>query len=139
MLITILQIIFAISAAWLLAVFVGYPLLMFILSRFKPSTLSTSPDNAPTIHIITAAFNERDNIRRKIRSHGALDYPRDRIRWTIGSDGSTDGTDTIVRTAMQSDPTIELVRYERVGKTRIIYEIAASSTADIILFTDADI
>ncbi|MDA8174671.1 MAG: glycosyltransferase family A protein [Nitrospiraceae bacterium] len=58
--------------------------------------------------LITPARNERENIERTIRSVAAQSLlPR---KWIIVSDGSTDGTDEIVKTYVPRYPFIELVR-----------------------------
>jgi cellulose synthase/poly-beta-1,6-N-acetylglucosamine synthase-like glycosyltransferase len=134
-----LLVVFWLSMLWLAVVYAGYPLLMMVLARLRPRPLRLRDGYLPHIELITAAFNEEGNIGRKISSYMALDYPRSQLAWSIGSDGSTDATDEIIRNAADTDPSIRLHRYERVGKTRIIYELAGQSSAEIILFTDADI
>jgi cellulose synthase/poly-beta-1,6-N-acetylglucosamine synthase-like glycosyltransferase len=136
---TLARILFWISLGWLAYVYLLYPGLMFLLARLRPRPLRTREGYQPSVELITAAWNEERNIAIKIGNYHALDYPCSLLSYQIGSDGSIDATDRIVLAAHQDDPSIRLVRYERVGKTRIIYELAERSQAEIIIFTDADI
>lgn len=61
-----------------------------------------------TYVLITPARNEREFIDACIRSVIAQELPP--ARWVIVSDGSTDGTDEIVRSAMKEVPWIDLFR-----------------------------
>jgi len=96
--------------------------------------------------VITPAYNEADLIEQTIQSMAAQTLPP--TKWVIVSDGSTDGTDDIVRRYLSRHPWMELVRrpehrdrqfaakvfafnagYERV-KT-IPYDIVGNLDADI--------
>ena len=59
--------------------------------------LEHRPGSLPTVSLVVAAYNEASCIRQKLENSLALDYPADRFEVVIGSDGSTDGTDDIVR------------------------------------------
>src|SRR5436309_1754396 len=108
------QLIFWLSCTWLIAVFMAYPALMFVLSRLRQHPLLTHPNYLPRVELITAAYNEQENIERKISSYQALDYPRTLLSWRIGSDGSTDDTDGVIGRTIGNDPSISIRRYERV-------------------------
>ncbi len=135
----LLDVLFWISIIWIAWVFLLYPALIWSLARLRPRPLRPQRVDLPRIEIITAAHNEEENILRKIRNYSDIDYPRELLSWTIGSDASTDRTDEIVESFAESDPSIRLVRFERMRKTPIIYQLAERSVADILLFTDADI
>lgn len=134
-----LDLLFWTAIVWIAWVFLLYPGLMWTISQVRPRPLSPRPQDLPRIELITAAHNEEVNILRKINNYSEFDYPRELLSWKIGSDASTDRTDEIVARFAAIDPSIELVRFERMGKTPIIYKLAERSAADIILFTDADI
>src|SRR5690606_17096267 len=59
----------------------------------------------------------------------------------VGSDASQDKTDEIIEEFVQKDASIHLTRFERSGKTKIVYTLAreAAREAEIIVFCDADI
>ncbi len=62
----------------------------------------------PTYILITPARNEADFIELTLKSMVAQSVVP--LKWVIVSDGSTDGTDELVRRYMLQHPWIELVR-----------------------------
>jgi glycosyltransferase involved in cell wall biosynthesis len=62
----------------------------------------------PTYALVTPARNEADNIERTLRSMIAQTVKP--VKWAIVSDGSTDGTDDIVRPYAAEHTWIELIR-----------------------------
>ncbi len=134
-----LTILFWFAVAWLGYVFVGYTLLMALLARLRPRPLKRDGGYLPRVCLVMAAYNEERNIAEKLENYRTLDYPRELLTFAIGSDGSADATDAIIERYAADDPSITLARYNRVGKTRIVYELAEQADADVIVFTDADI
>ena len=124
-----------ISAVLLLYVYVGYPLLLTVLSFFHKRK---SPDLAylPSISVLIAAYNEEAAIEKKIQQTLALEYPPDKLEVLVVSDNSTDRTDEIV-SAVQ-DSRVRLLRMEaRGGKTRGQNEGVKHCSGDVIVFSDA--
>ncbi len=73
-----------------------------------PSPASVSVSALPTYVLITPARNEAQYIELTLRSMVAQKYLP--LKWVIVSDGSTDGTDDIVRRYAADNPWIELLR-----------------------------
>src|SRR5262245_15192339 len=101
--------------------YVAYPILLWVACRLRrawdrtPSRADAAPVEWPTVTMLVAAHNEAGVIREKIANCLALNYPRDRFRVVIASDGSQDGTNEIV--AACQDPRIQLIAYpQRRGK-----------------------
>jgi cellulose synthase/poly-beta-1,6-N-acetylglucosamine synthase-like glycosyltransferase len=115
--------------------YAGYPVLLFILSRF--SRHSVLRDEAtPRLSIIIAARNEQRDIRAKIESTLKLDYPPEKMEIIVTSDASSDDTDTIVEE--YADRGVMLVRLPaRQGKTRAQRAAVEKSNGQILVFTDA--
>jgi glycosyltransferase involved in cell wall biosynthesis len=99
-----------------------------------------------TYVLITPARNEADYIELTIRS--MINQTRPPLKWVIVSDGSTDGTDEIVKKYLPDHPWIDLVRMpernERhfAGKVMAFnagYEKVQHMPYDIIGNLDADI
>jgi cellulose synthase/poly-beta-1,6-N-acetylglucosamine synthase-like glycosyltransferase len=131
----IAKIVFFITLALLLYVYLGYPLLLAVLSLFRPRR-RPSPGGERMLSVLIAARNEESSIKRKLDATLALDYPADKLEVLVLSDGSTDRTDEIVRLVM--DPRIRLVRTEhRGGKTNAQNCGARESRGDILVFSDA--
>ncbi len=119
--------------------YIGYPLLLRLLTVGRGSRLpATDPDPWPVVSISLPAYNEEASIGRTIESLLALDYPPDRRQIVVVSDASTDRTDEIVRS--YADRGVELVRMpERGGKTAAENTAAAMLRGDIVVNTDATI
>jgi cellulose synthase/poly-beta-1,6-N-acetylglucosamine synthase-like glycosyltransferase len=117
--------------------YVGYPLILWILGRGRPEpSLPSSDGTWPFVSISIAVYNEEAQVRELIRSLLALDYPRDRLQILITSDGSTDGTDSIV--AEYEGQGVELLRMtERGGKTKAENAASERLKGEIIVNTDA--
>jgi len=115
-------------------VYVGYPLLVYLISLAFPRTVSRS-EIEPTVTILITAYNEAADIREKLENTLKVEYPSDKLEILVASDGSTDETDEIVR---EFAPRITLFRQEgRVGKTVTQNNAVKAAKGDIILFSDA--
>lgn len=124
------------SALVLLAyVYVGYPLLAYLVSVAFPRTVARA-ENEPTVTVLITAFNEEAAIAEKIENTLAIEYPSEKLEILIASDGSTDRTDEIVRSFAGRG--VRLFRQEgRVGKTETQNNAVREASGDIILFSDA--
>jgi cellulose synthase/poly-beta-1,6-N-acetylglucosamine synthase-like glycosyltransferase len=81
---------------------------------FKKDVLKK--DIEPEVNLLIAAFNEEKGIAKKIENSLRLDYPKNKLKIIVVSDGSTDRTDEIVQSYAHLG--VELIRVEgRVGKT----------------------
>lgn len=128
-------VLFWVSVAAIFYVYVGYPLLLAIVSLFAPKR-SKDPLYTPRVSVLIAAYNEEASIERKIRETLALEYPQDKLEILVVSDGSSDRTDTIV--AHCTDARVRLLRVEgRRGKTHAQNEGVKQCTGEIIVFSDA--
>ncbi len=90
----------------------------------------------PDVTLVIAAYNEETCIGQKIANSLALDYPRERLEIVVGSDGSTDGTDAIVRGC--PDSRVRLSTAERAGKTSVLNRCIPQARGDIVVLTDAN-
>src|SRR5687767_10407576 len=91
----IIQTLFLLAAAMIGLIYLGYPILIFFLSRLFPFPLRQA-DITPSVSFIIAAYNEEKDLGNKIENTLALDYPRDKLEIIVASDCSTDRTDEIV-------------------------------------------
>lgn len=118
-----------------LYIYIGYPILMFLLSRLFPQPVRKTGIE-PRVSLIIAAHNEQQHIADKLHNALALDYPPEKLEIIVASDCSTDQTDDIVRRF--ADCRIKLYEQsERQGKTRAQHRAASISTGDILIFSDA--
>jgi cellulose synthase/poly-beta-1,6-N-acetylglucosamine synthase-like glycosyltransferase len=119
----------------ILYTYFGYFLAVIVLGKLLRKKVNKK-DIEPHVSILIAAYNEARGIEKKILNTLSLDYPREKLRIIVVSDGSTDGTDEIVQSYAASG--VELMRVEgRVGKTEARNQAIAAIEGDIIVFSDA--
>lgn len=137
------QVIFFFSLLLIFHSYVLFPLILAILSSGKKQNTDIyqkDNDNLPRISVILAAFNEAKVIRKKILSTFETGYPAGKIQLLIGSDASTDQTNEIVRSMEADYPGLKLVEFSsRSGKAKIINELAAMASNEILVLTDANV
>jgi len=126
------------AAAVLLAqTYFLYPLWLLVLARMRRrGSLPALPRIWPTVSLVIAAHDEAGCIGEKLNNSLALDYPPDSLEVLIGSDGSTDGTDDIVRA--QPDPRVHLSAAPRAGKTSVLNRCIPAARGDIVVLSDAN-
>ncbi len=118
-------------------VYVGYPLLLFVVSRVWSRPVRKAP-STPSVTLIIAAYNEEAAIAAKLENSLALDYPPDRLEIMVASDGSTDGTNAIVeRFVARHGERVRLLALPRAGKTSGQNRAAAAARGEILVFSDA--
>ena len=129
-------IIFWLAVAACFYAYFGYPILLAACHPFVRRAASKSDEAThPTISIVLAAYNEVDSIRAKIENCLALDYPHDQVEILIGSDGSDDGTDEIVK--RYANRNVKLFSYSpRRGKMSTVNRLVREATGEICVFSD---
>jgi cellulose synthase/poly-beta-1,6-N-acetylglucosamine synthase-like glycosyltransferase len=117
-------------------VYFGYVLLVAsgLLGRRRPVHKGSA---VPTISIIIPAHNEESVIQKKLQNVLALEYPRHRVEVLVGSDGSDDRTEDIVRRYAPEGVRL-IAHHEQQGKSATQNELVAHSSGEILVFTDAD-
>ena len=116
----------------------GYPLLLKALVRGRPHREAPEhPEEWPAVTVVVAAYNAERTIGRTIEQLLAADYPTDRRQILIVSDGSTDGTDDIVRSYESRG--VELLRVSRAGKQAAELRARPYVRGEIVVSTDASI
>jgi biofilm PGA synthesis N-glycosyltransferase PgaC len=119
--------------------FAIYPLVLFALIRPRSSEGEASEPDAdlPSVALIICALNEERVIGAKLRNSLELDYPEDRLRIILVSDGSSDSTATIAREFL---PQVQLIeRQERRGKVANLNDVIAGRTEEVIALSDANV
>jgi len=115
--------------------YVGYPVFLWIVSRFvRRSRAAKASDIGLTM--IIAAHDEQAGIRTKLESTLALNYPREKLQILVASDGSTDDTNQIVSEFASRGVELIDVR-ERKGKTNAQNCAVQHARNPILVFSDA--
>jgi len=131
----VLEVLFWLSAATILYTYVGFPLLLFLRSRWCRRDPQQA-DITPAVSLIVVAHNEAACIRKKLDNLLALDYPRDCLDIIVASDGSDDGTNDIV--AQYETKGIKLLALPRRGKIPTLNAAVAHASGEILAFSDAN-
>jgi cellulose synthase/poly-beta-1,6-N-acetylglucosamine synthase-like glycosyltransferase len=118
--------------------YVGYPFLLWIVSRFYEKAVPRHAAALPAVSVVIPAYNEEKQISGAIDAVLAQDYPAILIQALVLSDASTDATDQIV--AGYAGRGVELLRMpERSGKTKAENAACALLRGEIVVNTDASI
>jgi biofilm PGA synthesis N-glycosyltransferase PgaC len=135
----IAQIAFFASLSLLAYSYVGYPMVLWLLSRFRGEKTAIDSDPAvwPNVSIVIAAHNEELVIGRRIENLLALDYPPECLQIVIGSDGSTDRTSEIVRLYRRPRIAFHDFALQR-GKAQVLNDLVALARGKYVVFTDAN-
>ncbi|OLE50703.1 MAG: hypothetical protein AUG51_26495 [Acidobacteria bacterium 13_1_20CM_3_53_8] len=129
------KIIFWSGAAALLYTYVGYPLLLVLVSWLRPRPVRRGP-LMPAVSVIITAYNEERDLAAKLENTLALDYPKELLEIIVASDCSTDRTDEIAQKFASRG--VRLIRQtERLGKTAAQNAAVEQAKGEIILFSDA--
>lgn len=129
-----LELTFWSSLIFVFYAYLGYPLLLWILSFFRDKPVKRL-DITPSVSFIITAYNEEGRIQVKIENTLRQDYPRDKLEVLVASDCSTDKTDEIVK-AYQSRGVILVRAPERRGKENAQKYALECSSGDILVFSD---
>lgn len=135
----------------LLHTYFFYPVILFVVDgvdqvirnirfmktgkREQPRSFESEKD-FPRVSLVVAAYNEASCIGDKVANSLSLDYPAQKFELLVGSDGSTDGTDEIVKQCQ--DSRVRLSAAERAGKTTVLNRTIPTATGDIVVLSDAN-
>ena len=130
--------------------YAGYPLLLFILSvlsqaksdflyliRRDSRRCPRPSDYVPRVALLLSAYNEEAVIQAKVKNTFAIDYPSARLEFLVGLDGSTDSTAELLN-QMASSRLRVFSFSTRQGKLAVLRALAQQTSAEILVFTDAN-
>lgn len=112
---------------------------MIVLDKFMNTPIMKNKDYKPNITFIIAAHNEEELIEGAIQSILTSDYPQEKIKILIGSDGSTDKTNIILdKYELELNEQLKYYTFSRSGKNKVLNDLIPRVESDIIFFMDAD-
>lgn len=130
-----LELLFWVSVAVVAYTYVGYPLIILVVSKLFRKPVDKRPI-FPKVSILLSAYNEEKVIERRLRNFFSLDYPKDKLEIIVVSDGSTDRTAEIV--SRWTDMGVKLLNSPtRRGKAHALNRAVAEAKGEIIVFADA--
>lgn len=114
--------------------YIGYPLLLLIISKIKPKLYKKDESLLPSVSLIIPAYNEEKVIKKKIKNSLELDY-QGKLDIIIASDGSEDKTVEIAEKFNK----IKVKKFnQRRGKMATLNETVKDVESEIIVLTDAN-
>jgi cellulose synthase/poly-beta-1,6-N-acetylglucosamine synthase-like glycosyltransferase len=129
-----LEVVFWGSVLLLVYAYVGYPLLIALLARWRPRPIRKAAFT-PNITIVIVAYNEAGRIERKLENCLSLDYPDERVAIVVISDGSTD--DTVRRVERFANRGVRLYAFDqRRGKAACLNQAIAACHTDFVVLAD---
>jgi poly-beta-1,6-N-acetyl-D-glucosamine synthase len=136
MIVLTLSIAFGIAAAIITYAYFGYFFWLRIRKIWRPWPVLRGV-GTPTVSVVLVVRNEAAVLQEKLSNLLALDYPAERLQLVLVSDGSTDGTEAILREAAR-DPRVQVVLNQlSQGKARGLNDGWATGAGEVIVFTDA--
>jgi cellulose synthase/poly-beta-1,6-N-acetylglucosamine synthase-like glycosyltransferase len=144
----ILEFIFWASIVLILYTYLLYPLILMVLSGIYQLFIDTRYifaktdrririQDLPMITVIIAAYNEEKCIEARIKNLLELNYPKEKIKFIIGSDGSIDNTNNILN--QFEEPNLEVHCFEENrGKINVLNELMTKANSPITVFSDAN-
>ncbi len=126
--------IFWFSALFLFYTYIGYPLLVFLWAKFRPNEIKMT-EFEPTVTVVISAYNEQDRIVPRIKNLLEQNYPKDKLKIIVVSDGSTD--ETVERLNQINSDRLHVIPLEgNCGKSIAVSHGVTEATGEIIVFSD---
>src|SRR5579875_613007 len=128
-----MALLFLFSTALVAYAYVGYPILLAMLSRVKRRPWRPA-NTTPTVSIIMAVRNEGEYLPAKLTNLLSLEYPADKLQIIVVSDGSTDHTGEILRHYVPHVVPVELPH--AVGKAAALNAGVCHAAGEILMLCD---
>ncbi|HEY0179419.1 MAG TPA: glycosyltransferase [Dokdonella sp.] len=114
--------------------YAGYPLALLARALLAPRRVEGA-DWEPRVDVVVVAHNAADELAAKLANLAALDYPADRLRFHVASDGSEDRTATVLREC--ADPRLRAHVFPlRRGKSACLGDVLPTLDGEVVLFAD---
>jgi len=126
--------VFALSALGLVHVFVGYPLWVLALARWRPRPVQRRVWT-PRVTAVLAVHDGAAHVQAKLANLLALDYPPGLLDIVVACDGCRDDTAACARAL--GNARIRVLEFaERRGKAACLNDAVAQARGDVLLMTD---
>ena len=140
LLVDALAIAFWVTAGLVLYAYLGYPILIWALSRAfgrRPVPSAVPDADLPAVSILVAAYNEEKEIGDRIVNALKQDYPPGKLEVVIASDGSSDRTAPIA--GGFAGRGVRVLDYPaRRGKAAVLNDAFGELGGDVVVLSDAN-
>jgi len=127
---------FWLSAGMVVYTYVGYFVFLRVkaLVRHRP----VKRDGVtPAVSVVLVVRNEEKSIAEKLQNLLEVDYPAEKCQIVIVSDGSTDGTEAILRGYAQNPRVCAVMNALSSGKAAGLNDAMGFAEGEVVVFTDA--
>ena len=134
-----LILIFWLSFIGIFYAYFGYPITLAILGKISEMPIKKpGQEYTPKVTVLIPVHNESAVIEDKLANTKNIDYPESKLEILFISDGSTDGTNEIIQSSVNS--VIHLIEVaDRKGKANALNIGLQKANGEIIVFSDASI
>jgi cellulose synthase/poly-beta-1,6-N-acetylglucosamine synthase-like glycosyltransferase len=132
-----METLFWMSAALILYVYAGYPVLLGVWCRIRGSSAHRTQSPAvalPGVSVVIAARNEAARLPARIENLLGSDYPMDRVQIIVASDGSSDD---VIAAVEPYGGRLELLMLPARGKANALNAAVMRARHPILIFADA--
>ncbi|NDQ56072.1 MAG: glycosyltransferase family 2 protein [Acidipila sp.] len=130
--------------------YAAYPVILFVLAaltqtsrdlefllRRRQRRTGERHHYIPQVAMLVAAHNEERVIVAKLRNTAALEYPAGKFEFLLGLDAPSDASAELVQSV--THPTFRVFHFaERRGKLAVLADLLDRTTADVLVFSDAN-
>lgn len=123
-----------ISFLFLLYTFIGYPLLLQTIKKQQPAPLKDD-ETLPKVTVILCIYNSSLILAKRLTNILESDYPGEKLKILVVSDGSTDQPQEVINSL--ADSRISLLHYEKnQGKSFALSQALPNVKTDYVAFAD---
>lgn len=118
-----------------------YPFAMALIGSIivKRNKVGFGQDDIPKVTLLVPAYNESKVIESKLRNIDTMEYDVHKMEVIVASDGSSDGTQEMVRRHLCRFPLRLLDFQQRRGKTSVVNDALASCNTPLVCLCDANV
>lgn len=128
--------VFWLAIALIAYVQVGYLAWLWVRAKVRPHPVKRASFE-PFVTVVMVVRNEETVLREKLQNLLTLEYPAEKLHLVVVSDGSTDGTEAILR-EHANDPRVNVVLNQLArGKAQGLNDGLSVAQGDVVVFMDA--
>jgi len=128
--------IFWASALLIAYTYLGYPGWLWLRCRWRRQRVNSGPLQASASFVMVVR-DEAQVLEPKLENLLAADYPQERLDVVVVSDGSSDGTDAILRKYAQNPRVNVVLNQLSRGKAAGLNDALQLAQGEIVIFSDA--
>lgn len=134
-----LKILFWILLFIIFYTYVGYGMVLYVMVKikrfFSTKRSINTIEELPEVSLLIPAYNEKDYVFQKMKNTQNLNYPKDKLNIVWVTDGSNDGTHSL----LENYENVQLFhKDERKGKINAMNRVMPHIKTPIVIFSDAN-